>query len=111
MEEEYRVDRVLGFFSNRPNWDHHTLHPLARVSPPGSGGALACGRGGGAVPMRTIGVVRHCGTLGVYVLCGEEENRRWKKLEINRDETRNRDEGEEGKEWSTEEEGRRKLAF
>ena len=40
--------------------------------------------------MRTIGVDRHCGALGVNVLCGEEENRRWKKLE------RNRDEEEEG---------------
>ncbi len=27
MEEEYRVDRVLGFFSNRPNWDPHTHSP------------------------------------------------------------------------------------
>jgi hypothetical protein len=44
--EEYRVDRVLGFFSSRPYWDPHTHSPKGGAF--GSGGdTLACGRGGG----------------------------------------------------------------
>jgi hypothetical protein len=35
---KYRLDRVLGFFSSRPNWDPHP-HTCRRVCPPfGSGG-------------------------------------------------------------------------
>ncbi len=49
--EEYRVDRVLGFFSSRPNWDPHTPSPAGEcVSPPlvwGGGYTLACGKRGG----------------------------------------------------------------
>ncbi len=38
-EERHRVDRVLGLFSNRPNWDFPTSppHPLASVSSPSFG--------------------------------------------------------------------------
>jgi hypothetical protein len=41
-------------------------------SPSGSGGdTLTCGRGGGGVPIRTDeGTDRHCGALGIHVLCG-----------------------------------------
>ncbi len=52
----HRVDRVLDFFSSRPNWDF-----------PG-GYTLACGRGGGGGSQFRRGD-RHCGTLGLYVLC------------------------------------------
>jgi hypothetical protein len=78
----HRVDRVLGFFSNRPNWDSPTSppHQLASVSSPsfvsgwgGGGYTLACGRGcGGSQFRRGDG---HCATLGIYVLC--EESGHW----------------------------------
>jgi hypothetical protein len=63
--------RVLGFFSSRPNRDPPppTL-TRRRVCPPppfGSGGdTFACGRGGGSQFGRGE---RHCGTLGINVLC------------------------------------------
>jgi hypothetical protein len=48
----HRVDRRLGFFSSRPNWDPPPPHPQANVSPPplvpgggGGGNTLACRRG------------------------------------------------------------------
>ncbi len=45
----HRVDRVLGFFSSRVNWDPSLSHPLASVSPTplfrGWGCTLACGSG------------------------------------------------------------------
>ncbi len=54
----HRVDRVLSFFSSRPNWDSPT--PLTRIRVPvppprfgSGGGTFACGRGGGGVPIRT----------------------------------------------------------
>jgi hypothetical protein len=57
----YRVDRVLGFFSSRPNWDHPP-HPLdrrrARVCPPfapGGGGQTRLREKGWEVPIRTRG--------------------------------------------------------
>ncbi len=45
----HRVDRVLGFFSNRPNSDPPPPHPRASLSPPRprGGGTLACGRDSG----------------------------------------------------------------
>ncbi len=53
----HRVDRVLGFFSRRPNWDSPTPSPAGEnVSPPlvPGGDTLSCGRGrGGGVPIRT----------------------------------------------------------
>jgi hypothetical protein len=48
----HRVDRVLGFFSSRPNWDYPTPH-RRRVCPPlplVPGDTLACVRGGGRDP-------------------------------------------------------------
>jgi hypothetical protein len=55
-----RVDRVLSFFSSRPNWDPPPPHALASAYPcvtlpplvPGGGGG---GKGGGGVPIRTRG--------------------------------------------------------
>jgi hypothetical protein len=46
----HRVDRVKGFFSSRPTWD--TPPPFGSA---GGGDTLACGRGGGGVPIRTEG--------------------------------------------------------
>jgi hypothetical protein len=49
---------VLGFLPSRRNWDPPLPHPQASVPPPfGSGGrdTLACGRGGGGLPIRTRG--------------------------------------------------------
>ncbi len=67
----HRVDRLLGFFSNLPSRDPPTPTP----SPAGEyaslwvrGDTLACGRGGGWVPIQTRGQTP-CGTLGKYVLC------------------------------------------
>ncbi len=55
---KHSVDRVLGCFSNRPNWDPHPLTrwrvcfaPLVR----GGKDTLACGRGVGGVPIQTRG--------------------------------------------------------
>jgi hypothetical protein len=59
-----RVDRVLGFFSSRPNWDPPPPpHPQASVSHfwfRGGGNTLACGRGGGGFPIRTRGQTLWC---------------------------------------------------
>jgi hypothetical protein len=51
----HKVDRVLGFFSSRQNWDPPTPHPQASVSPRpfGSGGThshAGDGVGGGGGP-------------------------------------------------------------
>ncbi len=54
----HRVDRALGFFSSRPNWDPPTPWlPQASVSPPGSGGrdTLSCERWDWGVPIRMRG--------------------------------------------------------
>ncbi len=54
----HRVDRVLGFFSSRPNWDPPPPHQQVSVSPPPlipGGDTLACGKAGGGGPIRTIG--------------------------------------------------------
>ncbi len=57
----HRVDRVLIFFSSRPNWD---LPPPPLV-PRGGGDTLACGRGRGGGGGSQFGRGdRHCGTLG-----------------------------------------------
>jgi hypothetical protein len=73
----HREDRVLSFFSSRPNWDFPT--PLTRlqasVCPPpfgsGGGGTLACGRGGWGSPNSEEGtatMLLYC-RLGIYVIC------------------------------------------
>jgi hypothetical protein len=60
----HKVDRVLGFFSSRPNWESPTPSPAGECGPPlwfGGGGTLACERGdGGSQFRRGDG---HCGTL------------------------------------------------
>ncbi len=65
------VNRVLCFFSSRPNFDPPLPHLQPRVPPPpfGSGGrdTLACGRGVGGSQLGQWD--RHCGTLGICVLC------------------------------------------
>jgi hypothetical protein len=76
---DHRVDRVLGFFSSRPNCDPPTLSPPSEtvVLPFGSGkgNALAFGRGGGGSQCGRGD--RHCGTLGIYVLCVVYVPLRW----------------------------------
>ncbi len=71
IHNQHKVDRMLGFFSSRPNWDPPLPHTQASVFPPPPlwlrrKGTLACGRGGGGVPtpIRTRG--RHFGTLDIY---------------------------------------------
>ncbi len=63
MVRDYRVDRVLGFFSNHPNRDTPLSHPLTRrrVCPPplwftGGKHSLAV-EGGRGVPIRTRGQI------------------------------------------------------
>ncbi len=67
----HRVDRVLGFFSSRPNWD--LPHPQASVSPP------LIPKGGGHSRLRErvwVGPnsdegTTSVGSLGTYgTLCG-----------------------------------------
>ncbi len=64
-----RVDRVLGFFLSRPNWDPPLL-TCRRVCTPlwFSGGHICLRDRGRGVPIRTRGKI-HWGTLAVYVLC------------------------------------------
>jgi hypothetical protein len=69
---EHRVDRVLGLFSSRPNWDSHTPSPAGEcVFPPiwfrGRGTRSLAGEG-------VEGPNSDEGTdaLGIYVLCGWE---------------------------------------
>jgi hypothetical protein len=63
------IDRVLDFFSSRPNRDLPPPHPRASVSPlvfRGGGGTLTYGRRGGWAQFGRGN--RHCGTQGtVYV--------------------------------------------
>jgi hypothetical protein len=69
----YRVDRVMSFFSSSWNWDCPTPSPAGECAPPpfGSGGRGTCTllREGGMLggPHFQRGE-RHCGTLGIYVL-------------------------------------------
>jgi hypothetical protein len=70
----HRIDRVLGIFSSRPNWDSPTPHLQASLSP------LLWFTGGGGVHTRLrerACMVRSqfrrgdrlCGSLGIYELC------------------------------------------
>ncbi len=59
----YRVDRALGFFSSRPNWDPP---PAPQASVGGKAHLLDGVHGGGLSQFRRG--YRHCGTLGTYVL-------------------------------------------
>ncbi len=64
----HRVDRLLGFFSSRPNWD--PSHPQESVFHPplvpGGGTHSLAGEGGGEGSQLRRGD-RHCGTLDI---CG-----------------------------------------
>jgi hypothetical protein len=65
---DHIVNRVLGFFYSRPNWD-----PPPLPQPAGEcvlhfglgGGTIACGRGGGWAPIWSRGQTLWCS----YVLC------------------------------------------
>ncbi len=68
---DHRVDRVLGFFSSRPNWFGHPPppHPQVSVSPPlwfRGKDRLACGRG--SVGSQIGWGDRHYGNLGLCIL-------------------------------------------
>jgi hypothetical protein len=71
---DHRVDRLLlSFFFSRRNWDIPTPSPAGECVSPlwlGGGGTLAKGRGGG-VSLFERGD-RHCGTLGINVLCAQD---------------------------------------
>jgi hypothetical protein len=58
---------VIGFFSSRPNWDPLTSR---RVCSP-SGGTLSLAGEGVGGPNSDEGT--DTGTLGIYVLCGQED--------------------------------------
>ncbi len=63
----HRVDRVLGFLSSRLNWDLLAPSPAGKCAP-------RFGSGGGHTGLREKGSQfrrgdRHCGTLGIFVLC------------------------------------------
>jgi hypothetical protein len=65
----HRVDRVLSFFSSRPNWDSPNPSPAGECVPPfGSGGTPSRGERGWGVPIPTRGQTlwysRYICTLG-----------------------------------------------
>jgi hypothetical protein len=71
-----RVDRVLGFFSSRPNWDSPSPSPTGECVAPSFGSgrgtvhtAMGRGGGGGGGPGSDEGETLWY-TLGKYVLCG-----------------------------------------
>ncbi len=63
----HRVNRMLGFFSSRPNWDSPTPSPAGEcvLSPLVQGGKHRLREGGSHLRRG----YRHCGTLGIYVIC------------------------------------------
>ncbi len=68
----HKVDRLLGFFSNRPNGVPPPPHSQVSVSlhfVPGGGGAFSLA-GEGMGRSQFGGGDRYGGTLGIYVLCG-----------------------------------------
>ncbi len=75
VQSNHRVDRVLGFFFSRPNWNP-PFHPLNRwrVCPlllwSGGGGTRTCRRGVGGWSLFGRGD-RHCGaySIGINVFC------------------------------------------
>ncbi len=71
---DHSVSRVISFFSSRRNWDSPTPHPPpASVPPPhrvpGRRGTLACERGGGRVPVPTMGHTLWY-SINICTLCG-----------------------------------------
>ncbi len=63
----HRVDRVLGFFSSRPSWDPLTCRQVCPPSFRSGGGTHPLAGEGGSQLERGY---RHCGTQGIYALCG-----------------------------------------
>ncbi len=66
--DTHRIDRVLGFFSSRPNWDSPTPSPAGECVPP----PLVPAEGHTCLRERGSQFGqgdRHCGTLGIIVLC------------------------------------------
>jgi hypothetical protein len=62
----HRVDRVPSFLSSRPSWDSRTpSHACEGVGGRGAHSLAGEGWGGGQFQQGD----RHCGTLGIYVLC------------------------------------------
>ncbi len=59
----HRVDTMLGFFFSHPNWDSPTHSPPCECEPP----PPPAGEGSGMSQFRRGD--KHCGTLGIYVLC------------------------------------------
>jgi hypothetical protein len=77
LSYKHRVDRVLGSFSSRPNWDPPPPpHPQVSVHPlwfrEGGGGTLPCGRGGGVVWWTAVSSV---GRQSVDIHTGREKVR------------------------------------
>jgi hypothetical protein len=70
-EKNHRVDRALGFFSSRRNWDPPIASPAGDCAPPPPPLFL----GEGYIRLREWEWSqfgrgdRHCGTPGIYVLC------------------------------------------
>jgi hypothetical protein len=71
--KRHRVDRVLGFFSSRPNCDSPSPSNAGECVPPllvpGGTHSLA-GELGGSGRSQFGREDRRCGTLGMFVLCG-----------------------------------------
>jgi len=59
----HRVDRVLGFFSSRPNWDSLTPSPPGECVPPSFGSG-----GGGTRSLAGVGVVGPNSDEGTYTV-------------------------------------------
>ncbi len=72
LRQTHRVGRVLSFFSSRGIGTPPTPHPPASVPPhPGTGGgAHSLAREGLGESQFRRGDI-HCGTLYIYVLCGQ----------------------------------------
>ncbi len=65
------IESVLSFLSSRPYWDSPNPSHAGQCVPPSPVprvSTLAWGRGGGGSQLQRGD--RHCGTLGIYVLCG-----------------------------------------
>ncbi len=70
--KNYRLDRVLSFLSRRSNWNSPPPHTQASVSPPWFRGEAHSLAGEGVGVSHFQRGDRHCGTLGIYELCGKK---------------------------------------
>ncbi len=67
---DHRVDRILGFFVSRPNWDPPTHSPTGECVPPlGSGGGHTFLREGGGGSQPTRGQTLWYSRYIQFVLC------------------------------------------